>query len=92
MDSQEDIFATQEPKKKKTKYNFVVLCDKDEHAQEPFSVCPTNMFSENEIQGRWLDSVLDASSRIKTLTTLEMMQDRNFSLFGKFEEGIIHKI
>ena len=87
MDSQEDIFATQQDKKKNVKYDFVVLCDKDEHAQEPFSLCPITMFSENEIQVRWLESVLDASSRIKTLQTLEMMPDKSFSLFGKIDAG-----
>ena len=88
MDSQEDIFATQQPIKKKITYDYVVLCDKHESCQEPFSLCPTSMFSESEIQRRWLDSVLDVSSRLKTLQTLERMPDKNLSLFGKIQKGI----
>ena len=47
------------------------------------------MFSDQEIQERWLDSVLDDSSRLKRLNTLERMPDQIFSLFGKIDEGIL---
>ena len=88
MDSQEDIFATQQPKKK-VKYDHVVLCDKDENAEEPFSMYPTSMFSETEILGRWLDSILDSSSRLKTLLNLQKVHNKNLCLFGKVPAGII---
>ena len=103
MSSQEDLFATQEPKKaicsqedpfatqqpkKKVKYNYVVLCDKDEMQLNPFSLFPTNMFSEKEISVRWLESILDDSSRLKSLQGLKGIGDKNLSLFGKVDEGI----
>lgn len=90
MDSQEDIFATQQqPKKKKTNYEFLVLCDKDEKATEPFSMYPASMFSDNEILGRWLDSILDSSSRLKTIQSLQKSHNKNLCLFGKVPSGII---
>lgn len=85
--SQEDIFATQEPKKK-VKYEYIVLCDKDESSKTPFSLFPITMFTKHEIQEKWLDSILDDSSRLKRLTTLERMPDKIFSLFGKIDEGL----
>ena len=87
MSSQEDLFATQEPRKKGVKYEFVVLCDKDDNVPNPFSLYPITMFSENEIQARWLESKLDDSSRIKSLQTLEGIPDKNLSLFGKIDQG-----
>ena len=89
MSSQEDLFATQETKKK-VKYDFVVLCDKDENSQNPFSLFPTSMFSEKEIHVRWLESRLDDSSRLRSLQNLRGIQDRNLSLFGKFDEGKVY--
>ena len=91
MSSQEDLFATQEPKKK-SKYDYVVLCDKDENEENPFSLYPVSMFSEKEIQVRWLESRLDNSSRIKSLHTLQGIPDKNLSLFGKIDEGILRQI
>ena len=88
MNSQEDIFATQEPIKKHVKYDFLVLCDKDENAQHPFSLYPTSMFSEKEINVRWLEAILDDSSRLKSIQTLERIPNKNLSLFGKIVEGI----
>lgn len=93
MQSQEDIFATQtqcqpetQPvKKTKIKYDFVVLCDLDENVKNPFALYPRGMFSGTEIQDKWLDSILDHSSRLKSLQTLERLP--GFSLFGKIEEG-----
>ena len=87
MNSQEDLFATQEPKKK-IKYDYVVLCDKDEHEPNPFSLYPTSMFKEGEIHVRWLESRLDESSRLRSLHTLKGIPEKNLSLFGKVEEGI----
>ena len=92
MSSQEDIFATQIPKKKKkVEYEFVVLCDKDESTPEPFSLYPTSMFNNNEILPKWLDSVLDDSSRLKSINTLERLPGKQLSLFGKIERGIVHR-
>ena len=89
MSSQEDIFATQETKKRKVQYEFVVLCDQDEDVPEPFSMYPTSMFSPREINRKWLDSILDDSSRLKRLSTLDQIQDKNLCLFGKIESGEI---
>lgn len=86
--SQEDIFGTQAPVKQKVKYGFVVLCDKDDQVSNPFAVYPRTMFSGKEILDRWLDSILDHSSRLKSLHTLERLPDKNLSLFGKIEDGI----
>lgn len=91
MSSQEDLFATQVPPKK-VKYEYVVLCDKDENVANPFSQYPTDMFTSSEIHVRWLESKLDDSSRIKSLQTLEGIPDKNLSLFGKIPEGIIYFI
>ena len=104
MQSQEDIFATQtqalsqsqsqsqtqsqSTTSKKPKYDFLVLCDQDENVQEPFGLFPRAIFSESEIQDKWLDSILDHSSRLKSLQTLERLPGFRFSLFGKIEEGI----
>ena len=95
MDSQEDIFATQDAKKstqdaKKSKVNyaFLILCDKTEDVMYPFAWYPRSMFSSNEILDRWLYSILDHSSRLKSLDTLERIPDKCLSLFGKIEEGI----
>lgn len=89
MDSQEDIFATQEAKKPKMKYVFVVLCDKNEDVMSPFGLYPRSMFSGSEIHDRWLDSILDHSSRLKSLHTLETVPYKSLSLFGKIEEGML---
>ena len=85
MDSQEDIFATQEPKKTKVRYEFLVLCDKGPEVKNPFALFPRSVFSEKEISDRWLDSILDHSSRLKSLNTLERLG--NLSLFGKIDDG-----
>ena len=87
MDSQEDIFATQKPEKPKVKYDFLVLCDKDELAHQPFSMYPTSMFKGTEIKLRWLESILDESSRLTTIKSLEKIPNKNLSLFGKIDEG-----
>ena len=87
MDSQEDIFATQDSKKSKVNYAYLVLCDKSEDVMNPFACYPRSMFSQKEILDRWLDSILDHSSRLKSLHTLETIQDKSLSLFGKIEEG-----
>ena len=84
--SQEDLFGP-DPKKPKVKYNFLVLCDKDEGERFPFASYPRSMFSTREIMDKWIDSILDDSSRLKSLSSLEGMQDKQFALFGKFEEG-----
>lgn len=96
MQSQVDIFATQSQtqtqtsKKNKIKYDFVVLCDQDENVLHPFGLYPRGMFTQSEIQDKWMDSILDHCSRIKSLQTLERLPDCRFSLFGKIEEGIKH--
>ena len=90
MQSQEDIFATQTQtlKKPKPTYDFLVLCNQDENVQDPFGLYPRGIFSETEIQDKWLDSILDHSSRLKSLQTLERLPGFKFSLFGKIEEGL----
>ena len=88
MDSQIDIFATQDTKKPKVNYAFIVLCDKNEDVLNPFALYPRSMFSENEILERWLDAILDHSSRLKSLHTLERLPHKTLSLFGKIEEGV----
>ena len=40
-----------------------------------------------EIMDKWLDAILDDSSRLKSLNTLEGLPNKQFSLFGKFETG-----
>lgn len=87
MSSQEDMFATQEPKKSKLKYDFLVLCDKDGQVNNPFALYPRTMFANQEINDRWLHSILDHSSRLKSLNTLEGLPEKNLSLFGKIESG-----
>ena len=83
MNSQEDIFATQTTKK--IKYDFLVLCNKEETILHPFSIFAREDFSNREINDRWLESILDHSSRLKTLSTLGV--NRTLSLFGKIDEG-----
>ena len=92
MDSQEDIFATQDEKKSKVNYAFLVLCDKNEDVMYPFAWYPRSMFSSSEIMDRWLHSILDHSSRLKSLNTLERVPDKSLSLFGKIEEGIYYDL
>lgn len=95
MDSQEDIFATQDTiatqnaTKSKVQYDFIVLCDKDEDVRNPFALYPRSMFSQREILDKWLHSILDHSSRLKSLDTLERLPDKSLSLFGKIEQGIL---
>ena len=86
MNSQEDLFA--DIPSKKVKYDYLVLCDKDEGVKHPFASFPRCMFSPREILDRWLDSILDDSSRVRSLTTLDKIPDKQFALFGKFEEGV----
>lgn len=89
LNSQEDIFATQEPETTKgPKYDYLVLCDHDESVQHPFALFPRKMFSTTEILDKWVDSILDPSSRLKSLNTLERVPNKTFGLFGKIEEGI----
>ena len=92
MQSQEDIFATQSqtqnPKKTKVNYDYLVLCDLDDNVLHPFGLYPRGMFSIYEIQDKWLDSILDHSSRLKSLPPMEKLPDFLFSLFGKIEEGM----
>ena len=45
------------------------------------------MFSKKEIQDKWLDAILDNSSRMKALT-LDTLPDKFFTFFGKTETGI----
>lgn len=47
------------------------------------------MFNNREINERWLDSILDHSSRLKSLNTLERLPNKNLSLFGKIAEGVL---
>ena len=88
MNSQEDMFGTQEVKKSRLNYDFIVLCDKDPDVMSPFALYPRSMFSPMEILDQWLDSILDHSSRLKTLNTLGGLPEKNLSLFAKIEEGI----
>ena len=88
MNSQIDLFEDFVPKKTKVKYDFLVLCDKDEAVKYPFASFPRSMFSAKEVQDRWLDSILDDSSRLKSLNTLEGLPNKQFALFGKIEQGI----
>lgn len=60
----------------------------EEGVKNPFAAYPISMFSPTEINERWLDSILDHSSRVKTLSTLDGMPDQKLSLFGKIDEGI----
>ena len=91
MQSQEDMFDDTDLTKKKVTYDVLVLCDKDENVKHPFGLYPRAMFSAIEISDRWLDSILDDSSRLKSLNTLQGLQDKQIALFGKVEEGIILK-
>ena len=90
MDSQEDIFATQVSPKSQINYAFLVLCDTNEDVKYPFAWYPRSMFNSSEILDRWLQSILDNSSRLKSLHTLERMPEKSLSLFGKIEEGIFY--
>lgn len=88
MQSQNDMFATQDIRKK-VKYGFIVLCEHDFHIGSPFTSYPRSMFSNTEIPDKWLESILDQYSRLKILNSLErQIPGKNLSLFGKIEEGI----
>ena len=87
MQSQVDIFASQD-NPKKSKYGYVVLCDQDVHVANPFAWYPRSIFTTEEIPEKWLDSILDYTSRLKSLGTFERMPGKNFSLFGKIDDGI----
>lgn len=92
MDSQQDMFATQETPKSKVNYGYLVLCDKTEGALNPFSLFPTSMFSNKEICEKWLSSTLDHSSRLRTLYTLDgLVPEKSFCLFGKIAEGEVRQ-
>lgn len=80
------MFATQE-NSHKTKYGYVVLCDQDVHVGNPFAWYPRAIFSNAEIQEKWLNCILDHSSRLKPLGTLKQIPGKSFSLFGKIDEG-----
>ena len=84
--------ATQDPKPTKCKvnYGFVVLFDLQKGNEFPFSWYPRSMFSKTEIPDRWLDSVLDMTSRM-TKISFERMPNNSLSLFGKIEAGLIFK-
>lgn len=101
MSSQDDIFGTQtqtptrtqtqnetqaDTKKKKIKYGYVVLCDKGDDVKKPFSLHQRSLFSK-EIPEKWLDSILDHSSRLKSIQSVSKIEYRNLSLFGKIDEG-----
>ena len=97
INSQQDMFATQPPTQRpsqpKTKpkmvYGFVVLCDKDNEIENPFSFYPRHIFSKKEILDRWLSSTLDNSSRLRSLNVLEGVPNKtNMCLFGKIEAGV----
>ena len=87
MSSQQDMFEGLDAKKTKVNYDFLVLLDKDETLKHPFALFPRLMFSTLEVQDKWLDSILDDSSRLKSLHTLKGMSNKQLALFGKFEEG-----
>lgn len=89
MNSQEDLFDDVPPKRNKIKYDFLVLCDKDEFVKHPFASYPRAMFSASEVQDKWLEAILDDSSRLKSLQTLEGMPNKQFALFCKIEEGAL---
>lgn len=82
MSSQVDIFGNDDL----PKYDAIVLFEKSSKLEKPFGLYPTSMFAETEIQGKWLNCVLDDSSRMKTLP-LESIPDHQFCLFGKFDSG-----
>ena len=88
------MFASQEPSqapRAKVKYAFLVLCDQNEEVQYPFGLYPRSMFSTSEIPDRWLESILDDSSRLKTLRALKITGE-SLCLFGKIDDGIyMHK-
>lgn len=85
INSQEDLFGDQ--RKPKVQYDYVVLCDKDEAEKYPFASYPRTMFQKGEILDKWIDAILDDSSRLKSMNTLQGIGDKQLCLFGKFEEG-----
>lgn len=93
MASQDDMFASQQsvqdPPKNKIRYEFVVLCDRTRNVSRPFDLYPCSMFSNNEIKERWIQSLLDPSSRMKYLHLETLSNQRSFSLFGKIKEGTV---
>lgn len=95
MSSQEDIFSTQLPAtqlptpstlKRKPIIGFVILLDLSGNSPKPFGMYPRSMFSIHEIKERWLNSILDNSSRMTSLV-LDMLPDKSFSLFAKVKEN-----
>lgn len=94
MQSQDDIFATQTQTATQTqsqtakKYDYLVLCNQDENVRHPFALYPRSMLLTREIPDKWVEAILDNSSRLKSLTTLEGLPGYNFSLFGKIEAGV----
>lgn len=90
MSSQEDIFATQPPLTQpplKPKIGYVVLFDLTGRAIKPFGIYPRLMFTTHEIKDRWLDSILDTSSRMTPLVLDRLPEDKSFSLFSKVRQG-----
>lgn len=80
------MFASQRSFKHKVKYGYVVLYEKHENVDRPFASYPRNRFSNTEIPEKWLESILDESSRMKGLK-LESLSDNNMCLFAKIDEG-----
>ena len=65
----------------------MVLFDKTPEVEKPFGLYPRAMFSSREIHDRWIDSMMDHSSRLKTLRSIVSLPRQQLCLFGKIEEG-----
>lgn len=90
MSSQVDMFSSQEPPatpKSRVKYGYIVLCNRNESIKYPFNLYSRSRFSMTEIQDRWLESILDNSSRLKNLQTLNV-HGKSLCLFGKIGEEV----
>ena len=77
MSSQDDLFATQvsvfatQEQKKKTKYDFLVLCDKDEDSTTPFSLYPTSRSQKPRFKRDGLNLSWMTHLDLRPLTLLE---------------------
>lgn len=75
------------PQTRAPEYMKVILFQWDINKKRPFDIFPLSMFTTNEIKDKWMESILDQNSRIRTLPMLRSLPGKTFSLFAKIERG-----
>lgn len=92
MSSQKDFFEDKSdnevgvqtcPSKLALVHNWIVRFHWDEEKEFPFEIVPRKKCGELEIKSKWIDGVINESSRIRKLSK------QNYSLFAKIQEGKI---